>query len=411
MSMQSGPTPRARPTTVVPATVAPASRRCVTTGRSSRPQQVLGRVPVPVLALAAMSALALAASAPCHAQATADTADLPALPSAEILDNGALAELIRDLGSARQDEREAATERLMGSGASLDAPAWRAFAQTSQYEVRRRIRLVMRELFLAKRLGPPPSFLGISYLPYPVDPAVDGRVPAGFTALRLNSVVPWSAASRAGLQRADLVVALNGRRFLPPDSPLEIPAWIRKQPLGTPCRLSVIRGGTGKVLNDDSTPGFDPRAFGKIETQVVTTEDEPRLTPGSAALRISNAARADPRLALAEGDLIVALDGQPLPADEPLERLSAWARGDWVGSPTVKTPAGEAQSAQVLRGGEYLTCEAVLGRRPSHLPDTASDRRGGVSATLYEDWWAQWLSACDPPGVSENVDATWRLEP
>jgi len=334
--------------------------------------------------LAAMSWLTLATASLCHAQPSPGLADAGIPLSAAANDDATLSELIDDLGSAYQDEREAATEQLMRSGASLDAPAWKAHLRANRFEVRRRVKQIMRELFLTQRLGPPPAFLGIGYVGYPSGPPVHGRVPAGSTALLITSIVPWSAASRAGLQRRDLVVALNSFRFLPPDSPLDIPPWIKNQPLGTTCRLGVIRGGTGRVLNDDDPPGFDPRAFSKIEMEVVTADADPRLTPGSVALRITDIARADARLALASGDLLVALDGEPLPADEPLDRLGRWAAGDWVGQPAggVQAPVppgprpggrrATGPSAQILRGGEYVTLEAVLGRRPTHLAGPAA---------------------------------------
>ncbi len=306
--------------------------------------------------LVALGWLTLATASVCPAQSPAAAADGGFPLSTASIDDTTLAELIGDLGSASQDQRESATERLMRSGVSLDAPAWQAYVRTNRFEVRRRIRQILRELFVAERLGPPPAFLGISYAGFPVGPPADARVPAGSIALLINDIVPCSAASRAGLRRRDLVIALNGVRSLPPDSPLEIPAWIRKQPLGTTCRFGVIRGGTGRVLHDDAPAGFDPRAFSKIPMEVVNAEADPRLTPGSTALRISDIARADPRLALAEGDLLVALDGQPLPTDEPLDRLARWARGDWVGRPMVNAPAPAI--GRFLRPGLNLAATA-----------------------------------------------------
>ncbi len=371
----------------------------------------------PATTIAAMSGLLPAICSLCHAQ-TSTHAEV--LPSAARVDDAALAEWIDDLGSAHQDERDAASERLMQSGASLESPVWQAAALTNRFEVRRRIRQVMRELFLTQRLGPPPAFLGISYVGYSIGPAGDERVPAGSIALLINDIVLWSAASRAGLQRRDLVVALNGDRILPPESPLEIPRWIKKQPLGTSCMLGVIRGGSARVLSDRDTPGFDPRAFSKIAMEVVLPETDPRLTPGSAALRITDIARADPRLALEKDDLLVALDGRPLPPEEPLELLQRWAKGEWVGlkatggaAAAVPLPprVGQMPSVQILRGGEYVTLEAVLGRRPTHLSGSASDRRGGVPAAEYEAWWIEWLSASGQTDDPRDIDAAWRLEP
>ena len=84
-------------------------------------------------------------------------------PASAPLPPEAIDRLIRDLASPRWTVREAAGNALMDAG----TPAYRAlrsaFRETSSYEVRKRIKRVAMEIYLAEQLGPPRAFLGIQH--------------------------------------------------------------------------------------------------------------------------------------------------------------------------------------------------------------------------------------------------------
>ena len=116
-----------------------------------------------------------------------------------------LSRLIEDLGSPVWRTRETATLALMQRGPGIYDTMLAAYRQASQHEVRRRIKRVIADVYVAQLLGPAPAFLGISH--ERVDPTwqTDHRVPAGGPALLINDVFPWTAADRAGVRRGDVV--------------------------------------------------------------------------------------------------------------------------------------------------------------------------------------------------------------
>jgi len=318
-----------------------------------------------------------------------------------------LAQLIEDLGSPVWETRETATLSLMQRGPEIYDTMLSAYRQSSQHEVRRRIKRVVAEIFVSELLGPAPAFLGISHARADLTWREDHRVPAGGTALLINDVFPWTAADRAGIRRGDLVISLNGRRATTDHPAGGFPLWIKDQRVGTVCRLGVLRGGRGFVLNRGLMHGFDPRGFSKLKTRVLYHADDPKVAEGFAGILIEEVGRADPRLGLNNGDLLVALDGQAIPADGALEIFSRWTRGEWQGQPAAKdgppnvapgnaqrgSPEDEVPSVQVLRKVRWLELSASLGRRPTFLqgaratPQGTQDTAVDDANAAFEAWW------------------------
>ena len=318
-----------------------------------------------------------------------------------------LSQLIEDLGSPVWRTRETATLSLMQRGPKIYDTMRAAYRQASQHEVRRRIKRVVAEVYVSQLLGPAPAFLGISHTPSDLTWQTDARVPAGGSALQINDVFPWTAADRAGVRRGDLVVSLNGKRATVDHPAGRFPAWIKAQRVGTLCRLGVLRGGSGRVLRRGSPRGFDPRGFSKLKMRVLYHADDPRIADGFAGFMIEKIGRADSRLRLKKGDLLVALDGQAISADGAVEAFSKWTQGERHGQPPAQEgppqvlpgnaknpPSGEnVPSAQVLREVRWLELSATLGRRPTFLPGGRASPRGTQNSVLddadaaFEAWW------------------------
>ena len=177
--------------------------------------------------------------------------------------------------------------------------------------------------------------------------------------------------------------------------------------MGTRCRLGVLRGGSGRVFSRRSPRGFDPRGFSKLKTRVLYHADDPKIAEGFAGFLIEKVGRADPRLGLKRGDLLVALDGRSISADGAVAAFSKWTQGERYSQ--VPAAAGPPQalpgkaknapsekdipSAQVLRGVRWLELTATLGRRPSFLPRERASPRGAPDPVLddadaaFDSWW------------------------
>ena len=351
----------------------------------------------------------------------------PAKSSASVDNREAtLSQLIKDLGSPVWRTRETATLSLMQRGPEIYDTLRTAYRQTSQYEVRRRIKRVAAEVYLSQLLGPAPAFLGISHTRGDPTWQTDARIPAGGSALLINDVFPWTAANRAGLRRGDLVVSLNDDRATAEHPAGRFPLWIKAQRIGTPCRLGVMRGGSGRVLNRRTMRGFDPRGFAKLKTRVLYHADDAKIAEGYAGFLIEAVGRADPRLGLKRGDLLIALDGHPIRAEGAVEAFEKWTQGQRYGEPPAtggvpkvlpgnagNAPSEEAvPSAQILRGVLWLELSATLGRRPAFLPGGRASARGTKDRVLddadaaFDAWWETEFqkghSAAGRPGAEEG---------
>ena len=340
-------------------------------------------------------------------------------------------ELVDALSNPQAHTRDNATTILMEMGPECYAPLRQAFNTTPFYEVRRRIRQVVLEIYLTEHLGPPRAFLGISHRGQSVTEGMDGRVPAGGTALYITDVFKASSAERAGLQNGDLVVALNGEPGTLEHQAIEFTRWIGEQSPGTKCEVSIIRGGQGLKLIEAGTSKFTPKSLEPAKFRTLTHEQDPRVRQGSAAILLESVRGVPLEVPVKDGDLLVALDEEPIPEEGAEERFRNWLSGDWRGRgtflrnqnirqvfPQVQGQGQEPQgkpSAQILRGGTGLDIPVVLGRWPTYLPDqsTGAPRAGnpGQREQVIEAFGAWWRETFDPQQkFSERAedDADWQ---
>lgn len=347
-------------------------------------------------------------------------------PSPEAIDR-----LIRDLRSPRWSVREAACNALMDAGTAAYRGLRSEFRETNSYEIRKRIRQVAREIYLAEHLGPPRAFLGIQHggSATAAPDSGDLRVPPWASGLLLRDVFHGTGADRAGLLRGDLIMALNGRTGTKEYPAIEFTQWIASQRPGTVCVLNVIRGGEGVRLDLSVIAGFTPAAFSKARVGVVRHDDDPRVPYEAAGLLVEDDSTLDWKLKkedqphIAKGDLILALNDKPLPLEGTIEHFGLWCRGklpeaapDPAADPrTIAAPPKPGM--HLLRGGKGFDMDVTLGRRPAHL-DQAMRLPRGAEPTEREQTLASfaawWQETFDPQGLLADTaeeDPRWELEP
>ncbi len=361
----------------------------------------------------------------CEAPSPAQTPPATSLPP-EAVDR-----LLHDLASPRWAVREAASNALMDAGTAAYRPLRSSFMETSSYEVRRRIKQVAMEIYLAEHLGSPKAFLGISHLGPAAPDTGDERAAPWASGLLITDVIYGTGADRAGLRRGDLMMALNGRTGTKGYPAIEFTQWIASQKPGAVCLLNIIRGGEGVRLDDSVIPGFLPAAFSKARVRVVRHEDDPRVPYEAVGILLDDVGEMDWKMKkedakhVSKGDLLLALNDEPIPHEGSMEHFQHWCSGQLPKKASELPPAQGARnisappraSVHLLRGGQGQDLEVTLGRRPANLD---FDRRGarGEEASPREQALASfstwWQSTFDPQGLlsdSADEDPRWELEP
>lgn len=153
-----------------------------------------------------------------------------------------LDELITQLGAPREDARRSSANAIIEIGKSAYGPLRDAFAQTRQFEVKRRIQKIVEQIYLLDHLGPPSAFLGIQLQPIAPQTA-KGQPDPDILFILVGDVIPGTAAEAAGIHRDDVIMRMNGepiRRIS--DNVASLQDWIRKQKPGTRCSLQIRRG-------------------------------------------------------------------------------------------------------------------------------------------------------------------------
>lgn len=181
-----------------------------------------------------------------------------------------------------------------------------------------------------------------------------GIAPAGRVVIW--KVKPDSPAARAGLERGDIVVSLNGEALLAP-----APGELLEDFTGDLVTLEVLRPGTGEIF------------------PVALPSDYPSVLPG-LYLERGRVAAVDPRAGdgldeLKKGDRVVEIAGRPVEPEEVAGRIAAAAPGEklvltfhrpgWFAlKPTTRlTVAVEVSSRAALPGLELAyDPESVLTR-------------------------------------------------
>ncbi|MEO8278267.1 MAG: Do family serine endopeptidase [Ideonella sp.] len=170
----------------------------------------------------------------------------------------------------------------------------------------------------------------------------------------VSEVEPDSAAAKAGLQIGDVVLAANDHAI---DLSADLPALVGLAQPGEQIRLDVWRRGAKLTLQarlDDANP---KKATGEAEGSSSgtakaspsdrmglalrpLTADEKRLSGLAAGLVIDGVSGAAQRAGVQQGDLLLAIDGQPV--------------SDLVQAVAAETRAGKSVAVLVQRDGKRI---------------------------------------------------------
>jgi hypothetical protein len=335
---------------------------------------------------------------------------------------------LRDLGSPHYRIREQAMAALMDAGPAAYPLLKRAFDERATFDFRRRIKQIAQEIYLTETVSPPKAFLGISHLGRSARSTDDARIPGWGTALLITDVFIGSSAELAGIRRGDVVMMMDGRPAIGEYVATNITEQIGRRRPGDPCELGLIRGGQGLVLRDGDTEGFSAADLAKCRYEQVGPEDDARVLPGTIALKLLDVKPLGEKSPAQAGDLLIALDDEPLKADAADGGLAEWAaKGPRPLSkevldllPAQRGPVVRQRmrgTAQILRGGQWVTMTVRLGRWPTYLNDwLLRSRNLDVQAATtamsgFEEWWQ---ATFDPSGafsIRADGDPRWRMQP
>jgi hypothetical protein len=148
------------------------------------------------------------------------------------------------LGSPRFAEREEASTGLWEIGVPAFFRLREAYHSTHDFEVKARIEALVRDVYLDTQVSF--GFLGIQQDTRMVPgPDVDPRIPPGHVGIILRDVFPDTGAARAGLQKGDIVLAVDGQRFSGDAMRAvdEFGAKIRERGPRGRLKLRILRGG------------------------------------------------------------------------------------------------------------------------------------------------------------------------
>ncbi len=152
--------------------------------------------------------------------------------------------LITELGSPLFREREAGTMRLLEIGVPSFAQLSAGFRKTDDLEVRLRIERIVRDAYFDENLYNRNGFLGVSQAPVPIVPDDHPGIPEGRIGIRVLNVIPDTAAEQSGIERDDVIIALDGAPL--PDEGLDtVTAFgelIRHRGPGAVMAVTILRG-------------------------------------------------------------------------------------------------------------------------------------------------------------------------
>lgn len=114
------------------------------------------------------------------------------------------------------------------------------------------------------------AFLGISTAVWTGTVEIDGRTFS--QGLKIGLVIPNSGAAAAGVQRGDILVAIDGAAFEGPaaELPRRLAGALAARKVGDTIRLTVYRERIEKQAHLGDGPCIDPDAWGKPDTIVST---------------------------------------------------------------------------------------------------------------------------------------------
>ena len=247
-------------------------------------------------------------------------------------------------------------------------------------------------------------------LPEVLSWALPARVPASFTGLtlvendsgsledldfadglRVRDVVQNSPAARAGIQRVDLVLEVEGREVFAAE---DVDALVAAAPPGSALRFTVLRGDT--AFDVSVTPeagasaaegdGVAPRFHvDRARTRAAWGDWVGAGTSGAVLVARPDAGSgANPMRRVPVGSVVTALDGAPVASGRGLLRaLARYAPGDTV-TFALTPPEGAPREVDVrlLSEGRVVT-RASVPVLMTYNADLEADRRSFVLLDLY----------------------------
>ncbi len=204
------------------------------------------QVSPPVRPVVPPAAPAVAAALPPLGPLTDDEFRLP-LPDEDAANVDRLVPLLE---SPDYKQRETATTALIEIGAPAFAKLRTAYEQADDLEARLRIEQVVRTAYLNRYVFDRNGFLGVQLDPLEQVVARGRAQTKVENGVVIRKVIPDSAASRAGIQEDDIVIALNGAALAGKgtDAVTRFRDAIPEFSPGTNIRLAIVRKGERKEI-------------------------------------------------------------------------------------------------------------------------------------------------------------------
>ncbi|WP_133479953.1 DegQ family serine endoprotease [Cognatilysobacter segetis] len=211
--------------------------------------------------------------------------------------------------------------------------------------------------------------LGVQVQPVSAEAAATFGLPSTSGAL-VADVMPGSAAARAGLQRGDVIRAVNGR---PVNDSADLPPLIGALPPKSRAQVTLVRDGRTvqlPVVLDALGPSGDGEAAGNDDAPAAPAAEATRSTLGIGVQDLGAAERQKLGLRAGEGVRITRIDGVPA-------RDAGLQPGDvilQVGRTAVGSAAALARAVSALPRGQAVM---LLVRRGSATQFVAVDPAAG----------------------------------
>jgi len=161
--------------------------------------------------------------------------------------------LVPLLGAPDYKQREDATRNLIDIGAPAFAKLSEAYRKhADDLEIQLRIEAVVRAAYLNRHVFDRHGFLGVQLGALDRDQrGGQPRRPLPENGVRIDKVIPDTAAHRAGLQPDDIVIAADGKPLSgnSQDAVARFRASIPQFTPGTKLRLTVLRGEKTMILD------------------------------------------------------------------------------------------------------------------------------------------------------------------
>ncbi|SDH66268.1 DegQ family serine endoprotease [Propionivibrio dicarboxylicus] len=149
------------------------------------------------------------------------------------------------------------------------------------------------------------------------------------TGALVSSVEGGSPAAKAGLEPGDVILSLNGKEV---SSSSELPPLVAAIRPGDGAKLQVWRKGASREIEVKvgsqkeeklaSGESKESAATGRLGLAVRSlTAEERRQNDGKAGLRVENASGAAARAGIRPGDVVLAVNGEPVTTPEQLKAI------------------------------------------------------------------------------------------